>query len=242
MCNGSDIKGKLYAVGLGPGDPDLLTIKAVKILKKADIVIVPKAKYKAQSIAKDIVTRALGESLPFLELVFPMSRDKEDLEKYWDLAASKVYDLLKQDKTVVFVTLGDISLYSTFSYMEFALNKLDNTIKAELIPGISSIQLAAAQLEKPLALGRETYGVYPLPENIENLETAIKEHNTVLIMKIGKRLNELVHWLKDKGLLKGSSFIKRAGFPDEYKSLSLTDLKRDADGYLSIMMIRTGIC
>ena len=241
MCNDNRIEGKLFAIGLGPCDPDLLTVKAVKILKKADSIIVPKARIKSESVARDIVSRALGEDLPFVEMVFPMSRNKEELESHWNKAADAVLYMLNKGENVAFVTLGDISLYSTFSYLERAIAKKAPSVKAELVPGISSIQLAAVKFEKPLALGDESYGVYPLPEDINDLNSALVEHQTVMIMKIGKRLGELKNYLKNKGLLNSCGFIRRAGFPDEFLSNSLEGIDENETGYLSIMMVRTGM-
>ncbi len=241
MCNdNNEERGKFYAIGLGPGDPDLLTVKAVKILKSVDSIIVPKARIKSESVARDIVSRALGKKLPFIEMVFPMSRDKKRCGNHWDGGADVILKLLYSGKDVAFVTLGDVSLYSTFSYLETALRTKDKSIKTELIPGISSVQLAAVKFEKPLALGDETYGVYPLPSNISNLDSALVEHETIMIMKIGGRLGELKSYLQNKGLLNSSGFIRRAGFPNEYLSHSLENINEKETGYLSIVMVRRG--
>jgi precorrin-2/cobalt-factor-2 C20-methyltransferase len=240
MRNDNTVRGKLYAIGLGPGDPDLMTVKAVNILRDVDSIIVPKARIKSESVARDIVSRAMGENLPFVEMVFPMSRDKEDLELHWNKAADTVLSMLEKGENVAFVTLGDVSLYSTFSYLEKAIENKDASVRAHLVPGISSIQLAAVRFEQPLALGDESFGVYPLPEKISDLDSALKEHSNVVIMKIGKRLGELKKYLKDKNLMDKASFIRRAGFPDEYLSRSIDEMSEDETGYLSILMIRKG--
>lgn len=240
MCDDNRVKGKLSAIGLGPGDPDLLTVKAVNILKVADAVIVPKARIKAESVARDIVSRALGGDLPFVEMVFPMSRDKNELKSHWDKAAEQVLKLLNKGKNVAFVTLGDVSLYSTFSYMEQSLKTLDPSVRAELVPGISSIQLAAVKFDTPLALGDESFGVYPLPPAMTDLDKALDAHDNIVIMKIGKRLGELKEYLESRGLLKQSAFIRRAGFPDEYLCKDLVSMENDESGYLSILMVKKG--
>ncbi len=240
MCNDNRVKGKLYAVGLGPGDPGLLTVKAVEILKNADLLIAPRAGFKTDSIARDIVTRAIGEDLPFLEMIFPMSRDEDVLQKHWDDNALTVLGHLDEGKNVAFITLGDVNLYSTFSYLQRAIETKDPSYKPEIIPGISSIQLAASLFDKPLALGGESFGVFPLPEDLHALDRAFKMHNTVMIMKIGKRLNELRDYLKERGLLTSSSFVRRAGFPDQFISADPETMGDDESGYLSIMMVRTG--
>ncbi|MDA3809415.1 MAG: precorrin-2 C(20)-methyltransferase [Spirochaetaceae bacterium] len=241
MPNDNRIKGKLYAIGLGPGDPDLLTVKAVKILNKVDSIVVPKARIKSDSVARDIVTRALGPDLPFVEMVFPMSRDKSELESHWDKAADALLYMLNKGEDVAFVTLGDVSLYSTFSYLEKSLKRKDSSVRAELVPGISSIQLAAIRFETPLALGDENYGVYPLPENISDLDKALEDLDNLMIMKIGNRLGELKSYLEEKGLLNQSRFIRRAGFPDEFICHDLSELDEKESGYLSIIMVKKGV-
>ena len=240
MCNDNRIKGKLFAIGLGPGDPDLLTVKSVKILNKVDSIVVPKARIKSESVARDIVTRAIGPDLPFVEMVFPMSRDKKELKSHWNKAADAVLYMLNNGEDVAFVTLGDVSLYSTFSYLEKSMLVKDPSVKAELVPGISSIQLAAVKFETPLALGDENYGVYPLPANLNDLDRALDEFDNLMIMKIGNRLGDLKSYLAGKGLLDKSSFIRRAGFPDEFISRDLPNLDENESGYLSILMVKKG--
>ena len=84
MCDDNRVKGILYGIGLGPGDPELLTLKAVRLVKEADIVLVPKGRKSGWSTAKDIITAALGDKLPFRELIFPMERDTAVLETHWE--------------------------------------------------------------------------------------------------------------------------------------------------------------
>lgn len=238
MCHDNRIKGQLTGIGIGPGDPELLTLKAVKILKEADSIIVPKARDKAESVARDIVSRALGRDLPFEEMVFPMSRNKSELEKHWNLAAERVLERLQTGKNVAFVSLGDISLYSTFSYLTRAIKKMNPHVKPMMIPGISSIQLAAATFQTSLALGDESCGIFPLPLNINDLDRALKLHNNIVVMKIGRRLGELIQYLKEKNLLTNSNFVRRAGFPDEFICTDMENLSEDESGYLSILLIK----
>jgi precorrin-2/cobalt-factor-2 C20-methyltransferase len=238
--NSEPSKGTFYGIGLGPGDPELLTLKAVRVLEKADAIIVPKARENSQSVARDIVSRGIGESLPFVEMVFPMVLDLSELQPRWDEAARDILKRLDQGQNVAFVTLGDVSLYSTFYYLQQSMLKFEPDVKSHLIPGISSIQLAAARFDNPLAIGDESLGVYPLPENIEDLDSAIKEHDKIVIMKIGKRLKELKEYLKSKELLANAGYIRRAGFPDEYMLPSMEMLKEDGSAYLSLIFLDCG--
>jgi precorrin-2/cobalt-factor-2 C20-methyltransferase len=236
----SPLKGQFYGIGLGPGDPDLLTLKALRILKEVDAIIVPKARHNSPSVARDIVTRALGEDLPFVEMVFPMVLDPSELQPRWDEAAQVVLKRLEEGQNVAFVTLGDVSLYSTFFYLEESLLRFRSDIKAVLVPGISSIQLSAVRFTTPLAIGDESLGVYPLPERIEDLDSALKEHDKIVIMKIGTRLGEVLEFLKSRGVLSRSGYIRRAGFPDEYMVPNMENLDSDEQAYLSLIFINNG--
>lgn len=238
--NAEPSKGSFYGVGLGPGDPELMTLKAVRILEMADAIIVPKARKESKSVARDIVSRCIGESLPFVEMVFPMVLDLSELKPRWDEAARDILKRLDEGQNVAFVTLGDVSLYSTFYYLQQSMLSYDPDVKSHLVPGISSIQLAAARFDTPLAIGDESLGVYPLPDNIEDLDSAIKEHDKIVIMKIGKRLKELKAFLKSRELLRNAGYIRRAGFPDEYMISSMEMLPEDESAYLSLIFLDCG--
>lgn len=237
MCHDNRIKGVLYGIGLGPGDPELLTLKAARLLKEADVVLVPKGKKTGESVARLIVTAAVGEDLPFRELIFPMEKDPIVLEAHWKQAAETTAKELDEGKTIVFVTLGDVSLYSTFSYLSQALEKVGD-YRIERVPGISSIQIGAARLSRELALGSGSFGVYPLPENIEDLDSALEEHETVVVMKIGGRLEELREFLRSRNLESSAGFIRRAGLPGEVIAPSMSELPEDSEGYLSLALLK----
>lgn len=159
MHNDNSIKskGKLSAVGLGPGDPDLLTIKAVELLERADVVLTPKAAEKEKSIAKEIISHAVKQDLNYFELPYTMTRSKEKRESYWNETAKEVLSLIEAGKDVVFTTLGDLSLYSTFQYFRNSWKMLNTGIPIFTVPGISSFQAGASSLGKDLALGKDSF-------------------------------------------------------------------------------------
>ena len=231
-----EIKGTLYGVGLGSGDPELLTLKAHRILMNADVVLVPKGKKCGDSVARDILERALGDSLNCQELVFPMERDKKTLEEHWQNAARAAVDLLNQGKDVAFVTLGDATLYSTFAYLCRSIAKMGD-YSIETIPGITSVQAAAAQLNRPLALGSSTYGIISLPENLEDLDAFLSLHDTLVVMKIGGRLSEFRHFLKTRNLESKTGFARRLGLEGEQWYSSMSHVPQKAEGYLSLAII-----
>jgi len=243
MHNDNNIKrkGKLSAVGLGPGDPDLLTLKAVKLLERADVVLTPKAAAKEKSIAKEIISHAVDRDLNYFELPYTMTRSKEERDSYWDKTAKEVLSFIDEGKDVVFTTLGDLSLYSTFQYFRKSWNKLNTGVSIFTIPGISSFQAGASSLDKDLALGKESFCVIPLPEKVEDLDYYLDMHSTVVIMKVGKNLKKLINYLKSKNLLASSGFVSRVTMDDEVKYFSMENMTEKTEGYLSTVLVNTGV-
>ena len=232
-------KGFLYGIGIGPGDPELIPVKALRILKQSDVILTPSGGKGKVSIARQILENAAGTELPFQELVYPMVRDRDVLDSHWEEAARVCAELLKEGKQVSFITLGDPSLYSTFSYLCNALKDILPDARWEVIPGISSIQLAAARLGLPLALGHDRCSILPTPDDLEELIPLLESHESVILMKVSHRLKPLKEFLAREGLSDQAAFIYKAGFKEEYKAYSFNELDDSRDGYLSIVMIRT---
>ena len=135
----------LYAVGVGPGDPELLTLKAARVLRAADVIVAPTGTAEAASYALGIVAGHLDRSRQLvLERVFPMSRDEQELQPHWEATASEVAGHVRAGRTVAFVTIGDPLLYSTFLYLLRSLRERHADIAVEIIPGITSVGAAAA--------------------------------------------------------------------------------------------------
>lgn len=241
MHNDSRVIGKLYGIGLGPGDPELLTLKSVKIIKKVDIIFVPKSGIKNKSVAMEIIKSALNTELCFKEIIFPMIKDKNTLIEYWINAAKTIYAELEKGLTVAFVTLGDVSIYSTFAYLYEAIREINNNIELELLPGISSIQLLAAKTQKPLSIGDGTFAVYPLPEDLSSIKDFLSVHMTIVLMKVSDRLQELKKFIFENQLQNNSSFIRRGGFHDEIFVSNFNEISDEDSGYLSTVMITRGV-
>jgi len=230
------MKGKLYAVGVGPGDPELLTLKAIRVLKEADVVAVPKGREEGESMALGIIKKKIRlRGKKIIDLHFPMVKDlsREDLREQ----AETILSHLNKGQTVAFVTLGDPAIYSTFFHLYETLSGLDENIKAEIIPGVSSINAASARAGISLALAREKVAILPAIYR-KDLKTLLKEFDTVVLMKAGSVLAELKEALKDMGLLENSILVSKAGFPDELIK-PLSELNDEAPGYFSTLIIRT---
>jgi len=233
--------GTLYGLGIGPGDPELLTVKAVRVLDRVDRIFAPKPETKSSSFAVEIIKDFVKDPGKIEELVFPMTRDVADLRHFWEEAASRVCSELTMGKDAAFVTLGDPFIYSTYNYLLRNIRRLDKNLKIITIPGISSINAASSIMEESLAEGDERFAIMPLPENVEELKNIFSIFDTVVLLKIGKNLDQLIRFLKDEGLDDASYFISRIGTSDQYFSKGLSSLKEEVSGYLSTMIVKCGI-
>ena len=171
-------QGTLYGVGVGPGDPELLTIKAAMVLKNCDVIAVPQKKEKC--FAYSIVLSALPEleNKPVIETVFPMTRDKAVRERAQDAAADMLAELLDNGRDVVFVTIGDPTVYSTYGYLHRRI--VAKGYNAEIVPGITSFCAAAASLGMSLCEDREELHIIP---GGANAVSALEYPDTKVFMK-----------------------------------------------------------
>lgn len=213
----------LYAIGVGPGDPDLLTLKAVKTLEKVDVIACP-AKDNEPGIAYTIALQACPNiaSKKTLSLNFPMQ--KENLTDAHNSAAEKIIAELRSGKSVAFLTLGDPGFYSTFSYISDAVKKSGYNI--EIITGIPSFCAAAAKIGLSIAEGDEAVMI-----------TAGKYKpfgGTLIIMKAGSKLKELKSAIRHDG--KTAYLIENCGMQNE-TVYSGVDAIPDKTGYFSLMIV-----
>src|SRR5512141_2191132 len=194
--------GKIYGIGVGPGDPGLITVKAVKILTKVPVVCAPKAADDAGSFALSIVESYIDPARQkVITPLFPMCMDKAVLDKAWSDAAELVAAELAAGRDVAFLTLGDPSLYSTYSYILSKIKNIIPGVENEIIPGVSSISLAAARAGVDLALGSERLAIMPVGRDMESLKVPLSNYDTVVLMKVNKSFKKLVSLLEEMGLL-----------------------------------------
>jgi len=232
-----DNKPRLWGIGIGPGEPELLTLKAHRLIRKADIVFAPKARIKGDSLALDIVKGAGLKDISYKEIEFPMITDKQKLRYKWDAAAQYVINQLGINRTGVFITLGDPGIYSTWTYLQQALDRKESNLKTGTVPGISTMNAAAAALGQPLLTGNEKLALLPLPEDLHELKTYIQLFDTLVIYKVASRLEELTILLEQWGLAEQAALIHRVGLPEEKIFPVLTGLHKKSDGYLSTVIV-----
>jgi precorrin-2/cobalt-factor-2 C20-methyltransferase len=234
--------GTLYGVGVGPGDPELITVKGAKILASCGHLFVPKARIKAESVALDIVKSYVNGNAKIHELVFPMVTDKDELAKKWDESARAIAEVLKTGSDACFVTLGDALLYSTYIYLLRALKQALPGVKTVTVPGITAFSAVAAATTFPVGEGKEPVVIIPAADDLTAVENALKGTGTVILMKIGKRLQGILDLLEKAGVIEDAVFVSNAGMENEKMVTDLRKLRNEnpETGYLSIILVHTG--
>lgn len=231
---------KFYGIGIGPGDPELITLKGLRALKKSDIIIAPKAKIKGDSLAREIVEKVLGEKKEFIELEFPMTKDEEELNKRYRQSARLILEKIEAGNSIAYLTIGDPLLYSTYIYLLNALKEAAPELEIETIPGIAAYSATASRLNYSLAEKDERVCICPVPAEMEALKRVIEENDTVVIMKVAKKLPEVVGLLEEMGLLKNTVLGSRVGFENEKLIDGATEALEvsEKEGYLSTLIVR----
>lgn len=226
-------QGKLYGIGVGPGDTELLTIKTAKILKKIDVICCPRSSESKPSLALSIVQPILNDredNYEILDPLFPMVEDKLTLNTYWDQAAEIITKKLIQGKDVGFITLGDPTVYSTFSYI--AKRLVASGFEIEVIPGITSFTSCAAAAGISLAEKDEIVVIVPKVD--DRLANIIEYGDTFIIMKTSRHsgiLEEIINKDKrDKSVISVQNCSMEdenvfKGFSKDKKYLSTTIVK-----------------
>ena len=234
--------GTFYGIGVGPGDPELLTVKAAAVLGRCRHVFVPKAKISADSVALEIARRYLGKDSAVHELLFPMLTDREQLSRHWAEAAAQIAPVLKAGEDACFLTIGDPLLYSTYIYLLDELKRQAPGANVVIVPGITSFCAAAALTQFPIGEGKTPVTIVPTADDLESVRRALKTGGTVVLMKIGDRLQEILGLLEQENLMGSAVFVARAGQEGQQIETDLRKLKRaDAKaGYLSVILVHAG--
>lgn len=235
--------GTLYGIGVGPGDPELITVKGAAVLARCPHIFVPKARTAAESVALSITSRYIGRNARIHELLFPMTADREELSNRWQENARAVAGVLEAGEDACFITLGDLFLYSTFIYLLREVRKIIPAVNVISIPGVTSFSAAASLSSFPVGEGREPVTVIPASaDDLGAVREALKKEGTVILMKIGRRLPEILDIIDDAGLIGRGIFASRAGMEGERVETDLRKLRGAAPeaGYLSIILVHAG--
>jgi precorrin-2/cobalt-factor-2 C20-methyltransferase len=189
--------GTLYGLGVGPGDPGLLTIAASKLLGEVDDIFTASSSANEDSLAAKIAAPYIKTGAVTTKLGFPMTSDRAVLESAWDRNANVVATSLKGGRSAAFLTLGDCLTYSTYSYLLKHLFKIMPEAKVVSIPGITSYQLAAARLNRPLVMGRETLTILGGASDEQEADSLARLSDNLVILKSYRETSAMIEKLKD---------------------------------------------
>lgn len=232
--------GTFYGVGVGPGDPELLTLKAARVLSSCDCLYVPTSKFSRESYVGEVAQRYAAPGCEIREVAFSLATNAEERSQHWRETAIEIATRLRAGENVALLTIGDALLYSTYIYLLRALRDVDPTVTVETVPGISAFSLAAALTDTPLGEGNQSLRVIPAVTDMETIEKAVEEGGGLVLMKIGARLQAVIELLDRLEVLESSVFVSRAGLPGQRIETDLRRL-RSADegaGNLSVIIVQ----
>jgi precorrin-2/cobalt-factor-2 C20-methyltransferase len=243
--------GKLFVIGIGPGDPELMTLKAVRILKEVPCILVPKGREEGSSLALSIVRKILPlEGKEIVEAHFPMvktassaesgmrsAEEKQELDSKWNETVQAVLNRVERGLDMAFITIGDPGIYSTYFYLHDRLLERKPSLAIEIVPGISSINASAARAGLSLGLGNDKIAI--LPANyLDSLQETLEKFDTVVLMKVSKVFDTVRDTLCRMNLADSATFVARAGMEDERMRKDITKVTEEDLNYFSLVIVR----
>ncbi len=231
--------GRLFGVGVGPGDPELLTLKALRVLKKVDVVCYPVKAAGERGRAWEVVAPHLeGGRQETLPLPFPMVKEDPLREKSFRRAALSIASRLKRGKDVAFICLGDVSLYSTFAGPFKFLQRELPELEAELIPGVPAMCSAAARALFPLALGDEAFLLLPATASRAMIREGLLAYPALALYKVHRNLEGVLSVLEELGLADRALAIRRCGMEGEEVVSDVRTLREKPSDYFTTILLR----
>jgi precorrin-2/cobalt-factor-2 C20-methyltransferase len=239
------MQGTFYVIGVGPGDPGLITLKAARILEKCDIWFAPSAFRNGESMALKIAQGEVSaEGKKILTHHFPMKqvfrgkKPDDEVNEAWQEAASIIIDCLQSGKDVAFPTLGDPAIYSTGFYICETLQQNGTPIQVEIIPGVSAIGASSAVAEMPLCLGDEKLVVIPATFEDREMREVLLLSDTVVFMKVHKVMDRLVKLLGELDLLENAVLVERCSLGDQKIWTDIREAVGREIHYFSTIIVR----
>ena len=230
--------GRLYGVGVGPGDPELLTLKALRILREVPIICAPQAENSTESYALNIVDEYLDkDAQEVVRLFFPTNNERA-AGAVWLRAADDLAKRLKAGRDVAFITEGDPMLFSTFQYVMESIRENHPDIPVEIVPGVSSVMAAAASAKTSLAAHGQTLAILPASYGIDGLKDAVANYDTVVLMKVNRSILKAMGELEELGLADKAIYVKRASTDREQVVGDIRQLSREDLDYFSLLIVR----
>ncbi|NDV17988.1 precorrin-2 C(20)-methyltransferase [Pseudodesulfovibrio sp. JC047] len=230
-------KGILYGIGVGPGDPELLTLKAVRALGEVDVIFAAASTKNDYSTAYSIAKPHLKENVDVIQLGFPMTKDKDELEKAWTANAKIVAEVLNAGKDAAFLTLGDPLTYSTYGYLQRTLLAMDPSVRLQAIPGITSFLAAASKIGLVLCESKESLLITSGVSDPEKLEAQLDVADNAVILKAYKNFEEIRETLNRLRLADKTVLVSKLGMDDESILMDIKDAPKKPH-YFSLALVK----
>ena len=228
--------GTLYGIGVGPGDPDLIPVKAVDILKNVDVIFAASSSKNSHSRAVNIARPYIPDSTRLHMLPFPMCKDKAEKAAAWKRHARSILSVLKDGLDAAFLTLGDPLTYATYGYILKSMQALAPDVRMVTVPGISSFQAAAARVNIPLVEGNESLTVVSGVEGGGCIRKLAAGGDNLVIMKAYKNVADITAALVESGRLDTSVGIVNCCLEDEEIIRDLRELSNNPPGYWTLIL------
>jgi precorrin-2/cobalt-factor-2 C20-methyltransferase len=229
------MSGILYGVGVGPGDPDLITLKALKILQSVPVIAYP-APEVGDSLARQIADQHIPDGCREIIIRMPLDPKRFPDRSAYDEAAVEISGLLSDGQDVAVLCEGDPFFYGSFMYL---FNRLTDDFKVEVIPGISSLMACAAVSATPLVARNEALSVLPAPMPEEDLRARLSRADAAAIIKLGRHTPKVYAILEELGLLEHAQYVEHATMTDQ-KIQRLSDVDPKDVPYFAMILVRKG--
>ena len=239
------VMSQLTGIGVGPGDPDLLTVKAVNAIQNADTIMCPASAEDRPSIALSVVDSLIDKSKnqEIVKLIFPMTKDKDVLESHWKVNSKIMAEKVLSGKNVVYLTVGDPYLYSTWIYMHREISQNHPDMKITVIPGIVSMFTFASKVGISIAEGAEKVAIIPSCYDLSSVKEIAKHSEVLVFLKDGRYFDKVIELVRESGFSDDSIFAigQDLGTDKEIiRKLRLGDVNDDTltTKYFSILVIK----
>lgn len=236
---------ELIGIGVGPGDPDLLTVKAVNAIQNADVIMCPASKEDRPSIALSVVDSIIDKSKnqEIVKLIFPMTKDKDVLVETWKKNAKIMAEKVLTGKNVVYLTVGDPFLYSTWIYMYRDISENHPDINISVIPGIVSMFTFASKVGVSIAEGAEKVAIIPSCYDLSSVKEIAKNSESMIFLKDGRYFDQVIQVLKEAGFPDNSIFAIGQDLGTEHeiiRKMTLGEVNDDTltTKYFSILVVK----
>ena len=231
-----ELIGTFYGIGVGPGDPELLTVKAINALKKIDVLIAPKTEKKSDSVALSIAQPHLRADVEIIFQTFPMIRDFTEEKEIFEENKEEILKILRAGKNVGFATLGDPMFYSTYIYIFKLLEPCG--VRIVTIPGVPAFLAIAAQIGRPLAYGNDILTIIPATAELAAIKNSLEQSDATVLMKVYKNFPDVVDALQARGMIEEAVLVSRCGLDDEKIITDVVAHKDATLNYLSTILTR----